>query len=99
MARDLGLPMKLDYLTNALNVGHRDSNIHTSQEDAYLALNCAIKLTWLEKQGINKAHNYLKWYDTIQSRDYDKLTLDRLNCVLKYFQQLLIGSKMNYVNE
>ena len=91
--------MKLDYLTNALNVGHRDNSYHTSQEDAQLALDCAIKLTWLEKQGINKAHHHLKWYDTIQSRDYDKLTLDRLKYVLNYYQQLLIGSKVNFVNE
>ena len=45
---ELGLPLILENLSNALNVGQRTEDTHTSQEDARLALDCAIKMVWLK---------------------------------------------------
>ena len=48
LAKELGLPLKLDYLVNALNIGQRKRNIHCAEEDAELTLEAAIKMLWLK---------------------------------------------------
>ena len=44
LANSLGLPLKLDALLNALNIGHRKGHIHNAVEDAELTLLAAIKM-------------------------------------------------------
>ena len=48
LAIELGLPLKLDALLNALNIGQRKGHIHSALEDGELTLQAAIKMKWLK---------------------------------------------------
>ena len=89
MAIELGLPLKLDALLNALNIGQRKGYIHSALEDAELTLKAVIKMLWLKDRGLNDRAKYLSWYETVHSREYDYLSLKRLDQVLIYYKYLL----------
>ena len=79
---ELGLPLSLELLTNALNIGQRELGYHCAVEDAELTLKAAIKMEWLKSKGLDKRSKYLCWFQNIESRVYNKLTSNRLNEVL-----------------
>ena len=80
---ELGLPLSLELLTNALNIGQRELGYHCAVEDAELTLRAAIKMEWLKCKELANRSKYLCWFENIESRVYDKLTLNRLSVVLK----------------
>ena len=65
LAIELGLPLKLDSLLNALNIGQRKGCIHSAVEDAELTLLAAIKMLWLKYKGLKNRAMHLCWYDCI----------------------------------
>ena len=68
--------------------------IHNSEEDAELTLKAAIKMLWLKQKGLKNRSQNLCWYENIYSREYDELSLRRLDQVLEKFYDIQQAARL-----
>ena len=73
--------------------------IHSAIEDAELTLRAAIKMLWLKSKHFANVSKYLCWYDKIQSREYDSLSLKRLDQILVDFNSIVKADNLNKGSE
>ena len=52
-------------------------------------------MLWLKQKGLKNRAKYLCWYENIQSREYDQLTLKRLSQILKEYNNILKATYLN----
>lgn len=52
-------------------------------------------MLWLKSKGLANRAKHLCWFESIQSRDYDYLSLQRLDYVLQEYLNILKTSSLN----